>query len=110
MPFKTAVFSIRVAIVLAAISVGTAFGQSSSRLQSDPYPSRVWAQASPAESGWSLQKLDEAHAFFNAMPPASIVIVDRGKVIAGWGDPSRRVKISSMRKSFLSALCGIAGA
>ena len=97
-----------IAVVLSTISIPTAVGQKHHRSPSVSYPSREWVQANPSASGWSIPKLDAAHAFFRSMPPASIVIVDRGKVVAMWGDPSRRIKVSSMRKSFLSALFGIA--
>jgi len=41
------------------------------------------------------------------MPAGGTVIVERGLVIAQWGDVAERIKLSSVRKSFLSALYGI---
>jgi CubicO group peptidase (beta-lactamase class C family) len=35
------------------------------------------------------------------------LVVDRGRLVVQWGDPAKRVKVSSVRKSFLSALYGI---
>lgn len=35
------------------------------------------------------------------------MIVDKGQVVAQWGDVTKRVKLSSMRKSLVSALYGI---
>jgi CubicO group peptidase (beta-lactamase class C family) len=35
-------------------------------------------------------------------------VIHRGRAIVEWGDPAKRIKISSARKSILSALCGIA--
>ena len=35
------------------------------------------------------------------------MVVDRGRLVAQWGDSGKRVKISSVRKSFVSALYGI---
>jgi CubicO group peptidase (beta-lactamase class C family) len=50
--------------------------------------------------------LDEARKFFNTLPPASLVVVDHGRVAVEWGDSAKKIKISSMRKSILSALYG----
>jgi CubicO group peptidase (beta-lactamase class C family) len=36
------------------------------------------------------------------------MIVQDGKVVAAWGDPARKVRVNSVRKSLLSALYGIA--
>jgi CubicO group peptidase (beta-lactamase class C family) len=41
------------------------------------------------------------------LPPATILVVDHGRLVVQWGDPAMRVKISSVRKSFLSALYGV---
>ena len=71
------------------------------------YPGRHWDTADPATSGWSPAKLDEARAYLATLPPATVLVVDRGRLVVQWGDPARRVKISSVRKSFLSALYGI---
>jgi len=71
------------------------------------YPGRHWEAAEPAKFGWSAAKLEEARAYLATLPPASVLVVDRGRLIAQWSDPGKRVKISSVRKSFLSALYGI---
>jgi CubicO group peptidase (beta-lactamase class C family) len=68
------------------------------------YPGRHWEKADPAKLGWSVTKLEEARAYLETLPPATFLIVDRGRVVAEWGDPAKRVKVSSVRKSFLSAL------
>jgi len=71
------------------------------------YPGRHWETADPAKFGWSAAKLEEARAYFATLPPATVLIIDRGRLVAQWGDPAKRVKISSARKSLLSALYGI---
>jgi CubicO group peptidase (beta-lactamase class C family) len=71
------------------------------------YPVRHWDTADPAKVGWSAAKLEEARAYLSTLPPASVLFVDRGRLVAQWGDPGKRVKISSVRKSFVSALYGI---
>ena len=71
------------------------------------FPGTAWEKASPQEMGWSAAKLEEARTFAATMPPASVIVVDRGRLIAQWGDPAKKVKISSARKSLLSAMYGI---
>ena len=71
------------------------------------YPGRHWETENPAKLGWSVSKLEAAREFLATLPPASVLVVDRGRLVAQWGDPGKRVKISSVRKSFLSALYGI---
>jgi CubicO group peptidase (beta-lactamase class C family) len=70
------------------------------------FPGVQWEAASPAELGWSIQGLTEAYRVFAALPPASMVVIDRGRAVVVWGDSARRVKLSSIRKSLLSALYG----
>jgi CubicO group peptidase (beta-lactamase class C family) len=70
------------------------------------FPGARWEAVRPVELGWSVDGLAEANRLFDALPPASIVVVDRGRLILAWGDAARRVKLSSIRKSLLSALYG----
>ena len=62
---------------------------------------------SPRRSGWSSEKLAEARRYFDGLASGSAVVVERGRVVVEWGDPAKRVKLSSVRKSFVSALYGI---
>jgi len=71
------------------------------------YPGETWERADPQGFGWSIQKLDDARRYLQTVPAGSVMVVDRGRVIAEWGDSAKRVKSSSVRKSFLSALYGI---
>lgn len=71
------------------------------------YPGHHWEKRDPAKLDWSTAKLDKARAYLANLPPASVLLVDRGRVVAEWGDPAKRVKIASARKSLLSALYGI---
>jgi len=70
------------------------------------FPRDAWESASPEEMGWSPQRLEQARQFFQTLPAASMVVVDQGRVILAWGDPDKRIKMSSVRKSLLSALYG----
>jgi len=72
------------------------------------YPGATWEKLDLEESGWSASKLEEAHAYLQTLPAASMVVVHKGKTVVEWGDPARRTKVSSIRKSILSALYGIA--
>lgn len=71
------------------------------------YPGATWDRADPAASGWSLEKLSSAEQYFRTLATGSLIVVDNGRVVVEWNDPARRVKLSSVRKSFLSALYGI---
>lgn len=71
------------------------------------FPIKEWASANPALTGWSHKKLQLVRKFFDSLPPASFLVIDKGQVVVMWGDPGLRIKISSMRKSLLSALFGI---
>lgn len=75
--------------------------------RTDVFPGKTWVKATPDESGWSVEKIEDARKFFDTLPPASLVVVDHGKVIVEWGDSTKKIKLSSVRKSILSALYGI---
>ncbi len=71
------------------------------------FPGLAWETSNPEQSGWSENKLTEAKSFFDSLPPASLIVIDKGKVVVDWGSDTMRIKISSMRKSLLSCLYGI---
>ncbi len=100
--------SMRSVFLLATMvfcSIATA--QTSNRNRPAAFPGATWAKATPEQSEWFEPKLDEARKFFETLPPASLFVVDHGKVVIEWGDSAMKIKISSMRKSILSALYGI---
>jgi CubicO group peptidase (beta-lactamase class C family) len=70
------------------------------------FPGARWEAASPVDLGWSIQGLAEAYQLFATLPPASMVVIDRGLIVVAWGDSAGRVKLSSIRKSLLNALYG----
>lgn len=74
------------------------------------FPDHEWASVEPAAAGWSPDKLKIAEAQARDFGSTSMVIVQGGKVVAAWGDPARKVRVASIRKSLLSALYGIAAA
>ena len=67
-----------------------------------------WQSADPAAAGWSSDGLKAAQDYAASLKPTAVMVVHDGKVIASWGDVSRKVNIASVRKSLLSALYGIA--
>ena len=70
------------------------------------FPGAIWEKAIPTEAGWSKQKLEQARQCFQSLPAASMVVIDRGRIIVEWGDSAKRIKVHSIRKSLLSGLYG----
>lgn len=97
----------RQAFLAVLILCGIAGTETTRQHPTDVFPGRTWVTAAPEELGWSTANLDEARKFFDTLPPASLVVVDHGRVAVDWGDSTKKIKISSMRKSILSALYGI---
>ncbi|MEX2108972.1 MAG: serine hydrolase [Gemmatimonadaceae bacterium] len=69
----------------------------------------AWQQyATPAEAGFSAQKLEATRAFADSVRSGAVMAVYRGRVVAAWGDVARKIPAHSVRKSLVSALYGIA--
>jgi CubicO group peptidase (beta-lactamase class C family) len=74
----------------------------------ESYPGEHWQKAAtPAQLGWSSEKLALARAYSKNIGSAAVMIVDDGIVVDAWGDVTKKFKNHSMRKSLLSALIGI---
>ncbi|MCJ8148240.1 serine hydrolase domain-containing protein [Shinella sedimenti] len=69
---------------------------------------QAWEDVDPAVAGWSVERLEAARLQSKKLKPTALMIVQDGRVIARWGDTSRKVNMASVRKSLLSALYGIA--
>lgn len=67
-----------------------------------------WQNADAAPVGWSVDRLKSAQDYAAKLEPTALMVVQDGKVVASWGDVSRKVNVASVRKSLLSALYGIA--
>ena len=66
-----------------------------------------WLQySSPTEAGFSTDGLTEAKAYFDNLDSETLMLVHKGKVVFAWGDPTKRYRQVSIRKSYLSALFG----
>ncbi|HET8775051.1 MAG TPA: serine hydrolase [Thermoanaerobaculia bacterium] len=55
-----------------------------------------------------MPRLNAAKQYAGTIGPSAVMIVHRGALIAAWGDVDERHAVQSVRKSFLSALIGIA--
>lgn len=94
-------------LIIVVLIVGVFDSRTPSQNRVDVFPGSNWVEGTPDQMGWSRTKLAEARKFYDTLPAASLFIVDHGKVVVEWGDPAMKIKISSMRKSLLSALYGI---
>ncbi len=92
-------------IVLACAVLGSLVGPVRAE---DRVPGAEWDHASAGEFGWSQTGLAQARAFSDEIRSSAVFIVHHGKVVAEWGDTTKRTELASVRKSLLSALIGIA--
>jgi CubicO group peptidase (beta-lactamase class C family) len=74
------------------------------------FPGVTWERLSDEDAksaGWSREKLAEARTYAGTLNTEAVMIVTRGKVLDSWGAVDRKFNVHSIRKSFLSAMCGI---
>jgi CubicO group peptidase (beta-lactamase class C family) len=64
--------------------------------------------ADPTEAGYQLEAIDSLTKLYNESGASALMIVAGGKVVFSKGETSRRFMAHSIRKSFMSALVGIA--
>lgn len=90
---------------VAAVAFGLLLivGMSAGSARAEP-----WLRTDAGPSGWSVDGLRATQDYVATQKPTAIMVVQNGRVIASWGDVSRKVNIASVRKSLLSALYGIA--
>lgn len=72
------------------------------------FPEKQWADQDPTDAGWSSAKLENAKKLAAEFGSTGVLVVQDGRVIAAWGNVAEKVTVASIRKSFLSALYGIA--
>jgi CubicO group peptidase (beta-lactamase class C family) len=83
--------------------------QSNGAYAVDPvFPGKEWEVIDPARAGWSVSKLQEARDYAHEIGSSAVVVVQDGRIIAAWGSTHKKFEIHSVRKSFMSALYGIA--
>jgi CubicO group peptidase (beta-lactamase class C family) len=71
-------------------------------------PPPPWQNGIAAPSGWTVTASQAVEEFGRSFNPTSIAVVHEGRMVATWGDVSRKVNVRSVRKSLISALYGIA--
>ncbi|MDF9828151.1 CubicO group peptidase (beta-lactamase class C family) [Ereboglobus sp. PH5-10] len=73
------------------------------------YPGKTWSSAdTPEKYGWSPKKLQQARAYSGTIATEAVMIVHKGVILDQWGATTKRLNTHSIRKSFISALYGIA--
>jgi len=95
-------------LFLFALTVHQAQAQVRPALHGE-YPGKQWIQAAkPEDRGWSSEKLAAAKAYAASLDTAAVIVVDDGIIVSQWGATATKFNVHSIRKSFLSALYGIA--
>jgi CubicO group peptidase (beta-lactamase class C family) len=74
----------------------------------DRFPGAEWQHISASQAGWSEAGLATARLRADELHSTAVMVVHHGLVVAEWGDTAKRTELASVRKSFLSALIGIA--
>ena len=73
------------------------------------YPGKTWERAkSPERLGWSSERLKQVRQLAGSFDTAAAMIVEDGIVVDEWGETDKKFNVHSIRKSFLSALYGLA--
>jgi CubicO group peptidase (beta-lactamase class C family) len=97
-----------VLLALLALPVARA-AENAQRAKHSEYPGQHWKQLSkPEDRGWSSEKLAIAKAYADSIDTAAVIVVDEGVIVSQWGETTKKFNVHSIRKSFLSALYGIA--
>jgi CubicO group peptidase (beta-lactamase class C family) len=99
-------------VLLAGVtSVCACAGRGATRPALDSYPGAQWSAAASLEQlGWSAPRIGALRRLIDSIGSSAFMIVTRGQVIAAWGDTATPFLTHSIRKSFMSALVGIAAA
>ena len=95
--------------LLACAGLRPASRVGDARPSRDEFPQVAWEAASSIEElGWSSERVAALKASVHSVGSAAFMIVTRGKVVAAWGATARTFWTHSVRKSFMSALIGMA--
>jgi CubicO group peptidase (beta-lactamase class C family) len=71
-------------------------------------PKENWEKYKHIEqSGFSIEKLAIAKAYYDSLSSSAFLIIQSGKIVANWGDIDRRFILHSARKGILNSLYGI---
>jgi CubicO group peptidase (beta-lactamase class C family) len=70
-------------------------------------PRGEWRQyASATDAGYDAAELARIRTFAEQSGSAAVLLVQDGRVVFAWGDPSQRFRTASIRKSLLSLMFG----
>lgn len=71
-------------------------------------PKENWKKYKHIEqSGFSSEKLAIAKTYYDSLNSSAFLIIQKGKVVANWGDINRRFILHSTRKGILNSLYGV---
>ena len=71
-------------------------------------PKENWEKYKHIEqSGFSIEKLAIAKAYYDSLSSSAFMIIQKGKVVAHWGDINRRFILHSVRKGIFNSLYGV---
>src|SRR6185295_2226621 len=77
--------------------------------EQNTYPGKTWQKAkSPEAVGWSPERLKQVRQLAGSFDTVAAMIVQDGIVVDEWGETDKKFNVHSIRKSFLSALYGLA--
>jgi len=62
----------------------------------------------PVAAGWNTEKLKQVKTMYDEIGSAALMVLKNGKVILNHGNTDKDYNVHSIRKSFLTALIGIA--
>jgi CubicO group peptidase (beta-lactamase class C family) len=103
---------VAVGIALLAVGVWSSANETLAadvKLRSQDVPGKHWQKLDHLEkSGWSVETLQSAQRYSRGISTEAVVIVQNGRIVAEWGAPKTKFNVHSIRKSFISALYGIA--
>ena len=71
-------------------------------------PGKQWHATTPEDAGWDLEQTGKVNDYLKEMGVTSFMLIQHGLVVEQGGDVAARTELHSCRKSFLSALIGIA--
>jgi hypothetical protein len=78
------------------------------RTSTSGLPGIQWQLTTPQAAGWNLERTQKVNDYLNETGVTSFMLIEHGLVVEQGGDVTARTELHSCRKSFLSALIGIA--
>jgi CubicO group peptidase (beta-lactamase class C family) len=76
--------------------------------QRPTFPAADWTHTTPAAAGWNLDRMQRVEDYLKTLPVTGVMLIQHGVVVSSGGEIDNRTQLHSCRKSFLSALIGIA--